>query len=144
MNKLRRISLIMLCIASTGVAWAAEPDAQLNLIGRILAHDATLVLLDVRTAEEYSAGHIEAARNIPHDKIALGVLGLPADKNAEIVVYCRSGRRSALALERLQQLGYKHVEHLQGDFIGWQAAKRPVEAPAPAVAPVAAPTAAAH
>lgn len=123
--------------AAPPVAPATAPAA---LVQRILGHDASLLVLDVRTAEEYAASHISGARNLPHDQIEAQASALPADRNAEIVVYCRSGRRSAMAEATLQKLGYQRVIHLDGDFIGWQAAGRPVDAAAVAAAAPAAAT----
>ena len=67
-------------------------------------------IIDVRTPDEFSAGHIEGAINIPVDRIGLDVrtiMGLKQD--SRILLYCRSGRRSAVAAGVLQQQGYKHV-----------------------------------
>lgn len=86
------------------------------------------VLLDVRTPEEFAAGHIAGAVNIPHDQLANRASQLPQDRNTEIAVYCRSGRRSTLALDWLGTQGYQRLRHVDGDFLGWQAAGRPVTA----------------
>jgi phage shock protein E len=67
------------------------------------------VWIDVRAADEYAAGHITGAVLIPHDEIAQRIGELKLDKNADIRVYCRSGRRSGVAKDVLQQLGYTHV-----------------------------------
>lgn len=67
-------------------------------------------IIDVRTAAEFSAGHIEGAINIPVDQIgqqASSIKGLKP--GSTILVYCRSGRRSAAAAQILQQQGYKRV-----------------------------------
>ncbi len=145
MKRLIRPWLLVALAAVTPCAMAADGVAPVDLVQRIMARDAALLTLDVRTPEEYAASHIIGARNLPHDQIEAKLAMLPADKNTEIVVYCRSGRRSTLAQATLQKLGYTRVQHLEGDYIGWQAANRPVEpsaAAAPAAAPVAAPAAA--
>ena len=66
------------------------------------------VLVDVRTPEEYAAGHIPGAVNIPYDTIA----GNPPakDKNALVIVYCRSGNRSSIAKRTLDAQGFTRVE----------------------------------
>lgn len=67
-------------------------------------------IIDVRTVAEFSAGHIEGAINIPVDQIgqqASSIKGLKP--GSTILVYCRSGRRSAAAAQILQQQGYKRV-----------------------------------
>ena len=67
------------------------------------------LLVDVRTPAEYARGHIEGAMNIPYDQIEARTGELGDDKNREIVLYCRSGRRSALAKQTLEKLGFTHV-----------------------------------
>ncbi len=67
------------------------------------------IWIDVRTSEEYASGHLEGAKNIPHEVVAQQIAEIAPDKNASIVVYCRSGRRSAIAQEALQALGYTQV-----------------------------------
>ena len=90
------------------------------------------VVLDVRTSEEFSAGHIPGAINIPHDQLADRLADLPASRDQPVVVYCRSGRRAALAEDVLRRNGFTQVRHLEGDMPGWEAAARPVERAAPA------------
>ena len=57
---------------------------------------------------------------IPYDKIADNLDKLPKDKNAKIVLYCRSGRMSEIAAQELSQLGYTQVSHLSGGMIDWK------------------------
>ena len=72
------------------------------------------VLLDVRTQEEYNAGYIAGALLLPYDEInAKATIVLP-DKEKEIVLYCRSGRRSAIAKKSLLDLGYQKVVDFGG------------------------------
>jgi rhodanese-related sulfurtransferase len=99
------------------------PDA---LLARQAAKDRDLVVLDVRTPEEFAAGHVPGAVNVPHDQVGarLGELGKFRDK--DVVVYCRSGRRSELALSVLEQAGFKRLGHLEGDMNAWSAAGRPI------------------
>jgi phage shock protein E len=84
------------------------------------------LLLDVRTPEEYRDGHIAGALNVPVDQVAArhGVLGIGRDR--EVVVYCKSGKRAALAQQTLQSLGYRNVRLLEGSMQTWQAEQRPV------------------
>ena len=72
------------------------------------------VLLDVRTQEEFDAGHIAGAILLPYDEINLKAATVLPDKEKEIVLYCRSGRRSAIAKKALVELGYKDVEDFGG------------------------------
>jgi rhodanese-related sulfurtransferase len=75
---------------------------------------------------------VPGARNVSHDELAgrLGELNELRDK--DVVLYCRSGRRSALAADVLRKAGFTRLLHLDGDFLAWQAQQRPVEtSPAP-------------
>lgn len=70
-------------------------------------------LVDVRTPQEFAAGHAPGAINIPYDEIARRAPGeLPA-RDAPLVLYCRSGRRSAIAAQALRTLGYTRLHDLQ-------------------------------
>lgn len=87
-----------------GMAGAqTSPDQVRKAIG-----DGALVI-DVRSATEYAEGHLEGALNIPHDRTQELIRAAGTDKSRSIVVYCRSGRRSAIALSSLQQSGYSNV-----------------------------------
>ena len=77
------------------------------------------VLLDVRTQEEFNAGHIAGAILLPYDEINVKAATVLPDKEKEIVLYCRSGRRSAIAKKALVELGYKDVEDF-GGINRWQ------------------------
>ena len=72
------------------------------------------VLIDVRSAEEFSSGHLQGAVNIPHTEIAEKISGVAAAKNTPLYLYCRSGRRVGLAMEVLQKLGYTVMFNLGG------------------------------
>ena len=84
-----------------------------------LAAQEDFILLDVRTQEEFAQGHLPKALLLPYDEIENGVDQLLPRKEQEIVVYCRSGRRSAIAVEALQKLGYQQVEDF-GGISRWQ------------------------
>lgn len=72
------------------------------------------VVIDVRTADEYRSGHVREAVNVPYDEIAGRIAALAPDRNTRIVLYCRSGRRSAVAEQTLRQLGYQRIENQGG------------------------------
>jgi rhodanese-related sulfurtransferase len=97
----------LFALAPAKIAPAAAKD--------LLAKDSSAVLVDVRTAEEFQAGHIKDARLLPYDAIdAASAKALIKDKDSTVVVYCRSGRRSAIAAETLAKLGYTRVLDLGG------------------------------
>ncbi|MGM0564136.1 MAG: rhodanese-like domain-containing protein [Pseudomonadota bacterium] len=65
--------------------------------------------IDVRSAEEYSEGHLDQAINIPHDEIDEEIEEVTADRTAQINLYCASGRRAGKAKESLEKMGYINV-----------------------------------
>jgi phage shock protein E len=65
--------------------------------------------IDVRTSEEFNAGHLKAAAHIPYEEIAARISEVTQDKNDVIRLYCRSGRRSGVAMETLQSMGFKNA-----------------------------------
>ena len=77
-----------------------------------------LLIVDVRTAEEYASGHVPGAINVPNEGILDEMPVELPDKNAEILVYCRSGRRSSDASHKLVAMGYTAVYDF-GGIIDW-------------------------
>ncbi len=73
-----------------------------------------VVILDVRTQEEYAEGHIADAILLPDSEVASRAAEVLPDKEAPVLVYCRSGRRSALAAQSLKDLGYSRIYDFGG------------------------------
>ena len=94
---------------------------------KLLADKPEVVVLDVRTPEEFAGGHVAKALNLdfnaPDFKERLGQL----DREKTYVVHCAAGGRSTRSLGRFQELGFKSVIHLDGGFNGWVQAGFPVE-----------------
>ena len=72
------------------------------------------VLLDVRQADEFNAGHIDGAVLVPHDTIVEKIDAIVLDKSTPVFVYCRSGRRYAIAVKAMEKLGYTNITDLGG------------------------------
>lgn len=72
------------------------------------------ILLDVREAREYRAGHLSGAVQLSWDAVDSGIGTIVPDKFAPIVCYCAIGHRSAIAADTLQQLGYANVSSIEG------------------------------
>ncbi|MAR91358.1 MAG: rhodanese-like domain-containing protein [Pseudomonadota bacterium] len=85
-----------------------------------------ITAIDVRTPEEYSQGHVPGAINVPHDRIQQQLDKIEHLKHQPILIYCRSGRRAALAEATLSQLGFETIYHLQGDMNAWKKNRLPV------------------
>ena len=70
------------------------------------------LVIDVRTEPEWKEGHLEGAIRIPYEKIGEEIGRVAPDKKAKIILYCRTGRRSGIALDTLKNLGYEGVTNL--------------------------------
>ena len=126
MKKILSVSLVaVLCLLSfTGCV--QEEKTMENTYQQITAQEAKAimdtetdyVIIDARTEEEFATGHIENAILIPEYEIAARAEAELPDKDALILVYCRSGRRSKIASEELVKLGYTNVKEF-GGIIDW-------------------------
>lgn len=92
----------LLSLTASQVSWAADKDAQVawDMI------DAGAMVVDVRTAGEFQAGHLPNAINIPFEQIAVAFKERKIAKDKSVVLYCRSGRRSGIAFDTLVSEGY--------------------------------------
>ena len=107
---------------------AGEPLGRVSLIdARTLAAKAAageVELVDVRTPQEFAEGHLAGAINVPLDRFDPATL--PQQPGKQTVLYCRSGRRSGMAGEKLAEATGENVTHLDGGIVAWQAAGLPV------------------
>lgn len=84
----------------------------------MLDEDPTIILVDVRTESEYESGHIASAILIPLDSLSSLAESMLPNKDTKIIIYCRSGNRSAQAVSILDDLGYTQLYDL-GGIIDW-------------------------
>jgi len=118
---------LVACAFALPAAAAGPASIEPKALGeRIAWADQALFVLDVRTPGEYAAGHLPGAVNIPHDQLAARLGELSGARERDIVVYCRTGRRSAEALGVLDEAGFKRLFHLKGDYTRWTEERRPV------------------
>ena len=112
MKKLLAAAISAVAITTSFVAHAdVTPQAKQSMVK---PEKVKGVWIDVRSAEEFNAGHLQDAVNIPHDKIIEGVKALGSDKDAPINLYCRSGHRAEAALTELKNAGYTNVTNHGG------------------------------
>ena len=88
--------------------------------------DESDVLVDIRTEDEFKAGHIEGAVWIPRGFIEFRLRKLTTDPDANVVLYCKNGGRSALAVVAMMDMGYKNIHALKGGFQEWVETKKPI------------------
>ncbi|HSE42978.1 MAG TPA: rhodanese-like domain-containing protein [Acidobacteriota bacterium] len=84
-------------------------------------------LIDVREDSEWNAGHLPGAIHLGKGIIERDIEKKISDLNAEIILYCGGGYRSALAADNLQKMGYTNVISMDGGFRGWKEAGYPLE-----------------
>ena len=85
----------------------------------MMAQETGYIILDVRRPDEFAAGHIPNAINVPNETIGTAEISELLDKNQLIMVYCRSGRRSKEASEKLVKLGYTNIVEF-GGILDWK------------------------
>ncbi len=106
---------------------AEYDDINLEQAFNMLSSDPDTFLLDVRTQGEYeNDGHIPGAYLIPHTEVRDRMNELPLNKTTTVIVYCRSGFRSAIAGELLVEFGYSDVKNMEMGFLGWASEGYPV------------------
>jgi len=141
MRLLHLTSLVLLAVvlAACSAAPAAAPTASpvapaqtRNLPADIdvataesLRGQPDVVMLDVRTPEEYAQGHIPGVVPIPLDQVPNRLAEIPKDKT--VIVTCRSGNRSNQAAQILREKGYDNVHNMLGGITAWEKAGYPVE-----------------
>lgn len=86
-----------------------------------------ILILDVRTPQEFDDGHIPGAINIPHTELSDKLDQVITHKHKPVVVYCQSGRRASVAQSILTKAGFDQVLHLEGDIADWKAGGYPLE-----------------
>jgi rhodanese-related sulfurtransferase len=77
-------------------------------------------VLDVRTPEEYAAGHYDTALNVEYTNVERDAPKVIANKNATVLVYCRTGHRAKIAADKLRSMGYKNVMYVSSTWKGLQ------------------------
>ena len=91
----------------------------MNEAVKIIEEESGYIILDVRRPDEFAAGHIPNAVNIPNENIGTTEIPELPNKEQMILVYCRSGRRSKEASEKLVKLGYSNVVEF-GGILDWK------------------------
>ena len=134
MKKIRKIMLLILstlllssCSARDAIPWGGSPNGSGAGYRQVSSEEAARMMqmkikytiLDVRRPDEFAEGHIPGAINIPNETIGDGEIPELPNKNELIFVYCRSGRRSKEAAEKLVALGYTDLVEF-GGILDWK------------------------
>lgn len=121
LRTLAGLSLALSATLLTSQSFAAGTISVDELATQVKAGKAPIII-DVRSEDEFLAGHLPNARLIPHTQIGDYVEGLSAQKDETIVLYCQSGTRADTAAGVLEKAGFKKVTILDGSYKAWTAA----------------------
>ena len=126
-KELRKIKRLLSVILSALLLTACTESA--NSLGykqitmseavKLMEKEQNYIILDVRRADEYAEGHIPGAINVANESISTEEIPSLPDKAQLILVYCRSGRRSKEAAEKLVKLGYTNIVEF-GGILDWK------------------------
>lgn len=99
-----------------------SPDGAVMLINREKA-----VVVDVCEVEEFAAGHVGGAKNVPLNQLEEKLAATVKNKTLPLILVCQTGARSARAVAIAKKLGYDNTQSMQGGLKAWQTANLPVE-----------------
>lgn len=104
----------------------AVPQISADELKKALDKKENIVLLDVRTPQEFAKKRIDGSINLPLDRIEAEIAVIITDKNQKVFAYCLSGSRSNIAADTMIKLGYCQVFSLTSGLLAWGAKKYPL------------------
>ena len=125
MKKIKRLitfilsALLLSSCASDDGSSGSYRSVSADEAAEIMKSESGYVILDVRRPDEFAEGHIPGAINLPNEEIGTAEISSLPDKAQLILVYCRSGRRSKVAAEKLVKLGYTNIIEF-GGILDWK------------------------
>ena len=125
MRKIKRLLpfvLSLMILSSCGAPRSSSlgyRQISMNEAVKMMKDEKNYIILDVRRPDEYAEGHIPGAINVPNEEIGTAEIAELPDKSQLILVYCRSGRRSKEASEKLVKLGYTNIVEF-GGILDWK------------------------
>lgn len=116
------VALLFICTFDLNAQQSAKgrTDLTVSQFKEYLAKNPSATLLDVRTPEEFAAGHLKNAVNIPVNDTDFEAKVSKFDKTQVVMVYCRSGHRSVMASGKLLTLGFVSILNLEKGINSWQ------------------------
>ena len=121
-KKLLPFVLSLMLLSSCGNAGSSSSSYRqisMDEAIKMMRDEKDYIILDVRRPDEFAEGHIPGAINVPNEEIGTAEIAELPDKSQLILVYCRSGRRSKEASEKLVKLGYTNIVEF-GGFLDWK------------------------
>ena len=126
---MKTIFYLSFCLIIALQSCAQKPTGYINVSSdslNTLLKDEHGILIDVRTPEEYAAGHIPGAININYNDPKFEDVLDTLNKELVYEVYCRSGGRSELSVETMSKMGFKNIYHLENGILEWEKKGLPI------------------
>ena len=122
MHRIAVLSLLAVFAVPLGGCSRGEGGATISQdeLSDEIAGGKKILLLDVRTREEFESGHIPGALNVPHNEAGNWLRNQNLSRDLDVVVYCETGSRSATVQQVLGKAGFTSVRHLEGDMKAWR------------------------
>lgn len=126
--------MLTLLVISTLLVVTCAPvkeggDVTARQVAEMLRKDTSIILVDVRTPEEYQQGHIKGARLMDFYSAEFHAMMQTLPQDRPVILYCRSGRRSDEAMKFLTSIGYSRVFNMLGGIIQWKKDRQPIVGP---------------
>ncbi|MBV5283142.1 MAG: rhodanese-like domain-containing protein [Paludibacter sp.] len=119
--------LVLLFCSFTTITAQNKVSVSSKQVSSMLLKDKKIIVLDVRTAEEFSYGHIKGALNIDiRQPDAFSKID-KLNKNAKYIVHCRTNHRSGIAVNHMIQSGFKNIYQMMDGWSGWSMNNLPVQ-----------------
>ena len=127
---MKKISVLVLLLMGT-IALAADYTKDNVETIKAKVQKGEVVLIDVREADEYAAGHLPGAMHMSRGMLEFKLAANPQfqSRDLKITLYCKTSGRAALCAQSLKEMGYSNVSSIAGGFDAWQAAGFHVEKP---------------
>lgn len=116
-------------LAATVCAFGDVTTVTAERAAALLKKDAKIVVVDIRTPEEFAEGHIKGAININMNADDFGAKLAKLDRKKTYVMHCKSGGRSGASLPVWKRLGFENVLHLSSGILGWEKAGQSLVVP---------------
>lgn len=118
--------LVAACQQSANQGKSINEKVSIVQFEKLLAEKSNGLILDVRTPEEFAAGHVKGAVNLNIYDAGFKDALLKLDKSKPVLVYCKAGGRSTDAAAQMQELGFSEVYNFGGGMLAWSNAEKPI------------------
>lgn len=122
----RNTSILFAILSACGLAGEPMPSVSVEDLNAKMAAEKGIVLLDVRTPQEFASGHVPGAQSIPLSSLSTRIDELSVDQATPVYLICQSGGRSARATNILRKKGYTAI-NVSGGTSAWNASGFPID-----------------